>query len=123
MLDKDVVIEQLVEENRKLRGTVAFLNSQIEELKEQIAKLKKNSRNSSKPPSSDIVRPPKPPPKQGEGKRKQGAQPGHPKHEHSLFVAKKSTFGVVNAYHTFCVKSPPAVSFEGPHLLRQVGHG
>ncbi len=92
MLDKDVIIERLMEENRQLRETVAFLNSQIEELKEQIAKLKKNSRNSSKPPSSDIVKASKPPLK--EGKRKQGAQPGHPKNERPLLDANQ-----INQFH------------------------
>jgi hypothetical protein len=41
MLDKDAIIERLMGENRQLRENVAFLNSQIKELKEQIAKLKK----------------------------------------------------------------------------------
>jgi len=50
-------------------------------LKAEIAALKKNSSTSSKPPSSDIVKPPKPPktPKDKK-KRKRGAQPGHQQH-------------------------------------------
>lgn len=45
------------------------------ELSEQIAKLSRNSSNSSKPPSSDIVKPPRP--KQSDEPRCQGGQPGH----------------------------------------------
>ena len=99
MTSKDARIEQVEQENRKLRienrqlhETLTFLNSQIEELQEQIAKLKKNSRNSSKPPSSDIVKASKPPLK--EGKRKQGAQPGHPKNERPLLDANQ-----INQFH------------------------
>ena len=51
------------------------------QLKERIAILEKNSATSSKPPSSDIVKPPKTPKSKGKnkGKRKlkRGAQPGH----------------------------------------------
>lgn len=112
MLDNEVIIERLIEENRQLRETVSFLNSQIEELKEQIAKLKKTSRNSSKPPSSDIVKPPKPPPKEGEGKRKQGAQPGHPKHEHPLFDASQ-----INQFYDYVL--PWCPDCHGEVTLRQ----
>ena len=45
------------------------------ELAEQIAKLSRDSSNSSKPPSSDIVKPPKP--KQSDEPRHQGGQVGH----------------------------------------------
>ena len=47
--------ERLRQENRQLRGIVDILNRKIETLEEEIAGLKKKSRNSSKPPSSDIV--------------------------------------------------------------------
>ena len=47
-------------------------------LEAEIAAIKKNSRNSSKPPSSDLVKPPKAPKSKGQGKLKRGAQPGHP---------------------------------------------
>jgi len=48
------------------------LTEQVTRLTDKIAKL---SRNSSKPPSSDIVKPPKP--KQSSGTPQQGGQPGH----------------------------------------------
>ena len=47
-------------------------------LKEIISRLKKNSDNSSKSPSSDIVKPPKT--RKSKGKRKIGAQKGHKQH-------------------------------------------
>ena len=63
----------------------APLLERISELEAELAKAKKNSSNSSKPPSSDIVKPKKPQGKGRRGKRKQGAQPGHPKHERPEF--------------------------------------
>lgn len=55
--------------------------TRIGELEAQLAKAKKTSRNSSKPPSSDITKPPiSSPPTTADGKRKQGAQPGHQRH-------------------------------------------
>lgn len=59
----------------------AELEARLAELEAQVAALRKNSSNSSKPPSSDIVKPPKPLPARGrKKKRKRGAQPGHPQH-------------------------------------------
>src|SRR5215469_12530313 len=59
----------------------ALLKNALDELKaalEKIARLEKNSANSSKPPSSDIVKPPKTKNKNDkQSKRKIGAQPGH----------------------------------------------
>ena len=57
----------------------APLLERIGVLEAELAKAKKNSSNSSKPPSSDLVKPPKPPRKDGQN-RKQGAQPGHEQH-------------------------------------------
>jgi len=53
----------------------AGLTEQVTRLTDKIAKLPKNSSNSSKPPSSDLVKPPKP--KQSSGTPQQGGQPGH----------------------------------------------
>jgi transposase len=63
-------------ENEELRAQVAGL-------KEELAKAQKTSTNSSKPPSSDIVKPRGG--KRGKKRRKRGAQPGHPRHQRPLF--------------------------------------
>src|SRR5271157_1548554 len=68
----------------ELQKRIAELTARQEKLEAELARAKKNSSTSSKPPSSDIVKPPKPAPK-GKGKRKQGAQPGHPRHQRAPF--------------------------------------
>jgi transposase len=62
----------------------APLLERIVALEAELAKAKKNSSNSSKPPSSDMVKPPKPLAKDGK-KRKRGAQPGHDQHLRPIF--------------------------------------
>ena len=57
----------------------APLQERIAALEAELAKAKKNSSNSSKPPSSDLVKPPKPPRKDGQN-RQRGGQPGHEQH-------------------------------------------
>jgi len=59
------------------------LSAKVDEQAKKIASLQKDSSNSSKPPSSDITKPPKT--KKGKGKKKRGGQPGHPKHERTPF--------------------------------------
>jgi transposase len=61
-----------------LRATVA-------ELKEQVARARKDSSTSSKPPSSDIVKAAPPASPEGQAKCSIGGQPGHPRHERPLF--------------------------------------
>lgn len=57
---------------------IAALKAEALSLRERLAASKKTSADSSKPPSSDIVAPPKPAPPAGQEKRKIGGQPGHP---------------------------------------------
>jgi transposase len=64
---------------------LAALERRIAELESQLAKALKNSGNSSKPPSSDIVNPPPKTNKPGRPKkRKRGGQHGHARHERPL---------------------------------------
>jgi len=63
----------------------AALEREVAELRARLAKLEKNSSNSSKPPSSDIVKPVLEGGKKRRSRRKRGAQPGHPKHERPAF--------------------------------------
>ena len=58
------------------------LLDRIEQLEAQIAKMRKDSSNSSKPPSSDIV---KPKTTKSKGKKKPGGQKGHRKQERDPF--------------------------------------
>ena len=72
----------------ELERRVVELETENAALKAEIVRLKKNSSNSSKPPSSDIVKPPKPAGPQG-GKRKIGGQPGHAGHFRPPFTAQE----------------------------------
>ena len=76
--------EDLRQENRQLREIVETLNRKINTLEEKLAASKKNSRNSSKPASSDIVKPKKPKTSENEGKRKAGDNRGR---EHCGHIA------------------------------------
>jgi|SRR5579884_730588 len=67
-----------------LEQAVAALTQEVQSLQQRLAAATKDSSTSSKPPSSDIVKPPKPAPPAGQAKRKRGGQPGHTKHERAL---------------------------------------
>jgi len=94
--DKDIRIQQLERENALLKETVANLTAKliameakIAALEAKIARLTRDSSTSSKPPSSDIV---KPPPLGMSGKRHKrspGGQPGHTRHERTAFPPER----------------------------------
>lgn len=77
MQEKDAIIE-------KQRQYIKLLEEKIQRLEEKIAQLEKDSSNSSKPPSSDIVKPLKILRRLGR-KRKHGGQPGHRKFSRQPF--------------------------------------
>ena len=68
-----------------LKAQVEALHATVVRLQEQLAAARKDSSTSSKPPSSDLVKPPQSPPPEGQGQRRIGGQPGHPKHERVAF--------------------------------------
>jgi transposase len=76
------------EVQRLIKEATAPLLAQIAQLEAELARLKKDSSTSSKPPSSDIVKPPRPSIKGRKGRRgkpRQGGQPGHARHERTPF--------------------------------------
>jgi len=92
MSNKDVTISQLVQQIEMLRSQVlsleqinAELRVENEKLQDQIARLTRDSSNSSKPPSSDIVKPKKKDHRRARRNRKIGGQPGHPREERTPF--------------------------------------
>ena len=67
------------------------LEATVSRLQEQLAAAKKNSATSSKPPSSDIVKPKPSETPDGE-KRSIGGQPGHDMHVREPFPSEQVTF-------------------------------
>jgi len=87
-------IAELESQLRQRNERIATLEKQVAELlkvnaelAEKVAKLSRNSSNSSKPPSSDIVKPQQN--TKSNTPRKIGAQPGHTKHERPLFTTEQ----------------------------------
>jgi len=76
--------KQLEARVAQLDGLVVKLQGRIEALEAENARLRKDSSNSHKPPSSDIVKPPPPGPRRGK-KRRIGGQPGHARHQRPAF--------------------------------------
>lgn len=68
----------------QLEALVLKLQARLEALEAENARLRKNSSNSHKPPSSDIVKPPLPSAPDGQ-KRKIGGQPGHERHDRAPY--------------------------------------
>lgn len=83
--------QRLQAEVDSLRQQLHALTAVVERLKTQLASARKDSSNSSKPPSSDIVKPQVPPTPLNDGKRRKGGQPGHPKHQRLLFPPETVT--------------------------------
>jgi transposase len=67
-------IQYQAEQIEQLQAQNAALEARLEKLEHR---LNKNSTNSSKPPSSDGLKKPKPKSRREKGKRKSGGQPGH----------------------------------------------
>ena len=100
MVDKDVTISQLVlqmdllrsqvfaleQTNAQLQSEIRQLRADNQKLQDQIARLKRDSSNSSKPPSSDIVKPKNKGTPRGKRQRKIGGQKGHPRQERIPFA-------------------------------------
>jgi len=101
---------------------MAELIERIAVLEAELAKAKKNSRNSSKPPSSDITKPAKSRgSRKKKGKRKRGGQPGHARHEREPFDESQ-----IDQFFDYYFEScpdcggPVTVTDENPRITQQV---
>ena len=79
--------ERLAQRVTELEKRLTAALARIEELEKQLASTRKNSSTSSKPPSSDIVKPPRPtsPARAGQKRRRRGGQLGHKRHQRTPF--------------------------------------
>lgn len=75
--------QRLQAEGTRLQAQVEKLTATVTELREQLARARKDSSTSSKPPSSDIVKPAAAA-DASQGQRRPGGQPGHEFHERPL---------------------------------------
>ena len=73
---KEAVIETLLKMDARIQE-LEKLEQRVVELEHIIARLTRNSSNSSRPPSSDPPWSSKEPKRKAPAKRKQGGQPGH----------------------------------------------
>lgn len=70
----------------ELQEQLARMSARIQALETELARARKHSGNSSKPPSSDIVKPADKSKKKGRRKKRRiGGQPGHKRHERTPF--------------------------------------
>lgn len=107
------VVKTLIEENQRL-------HQRIEQLERELATARKNSRTSSKPPSSDLVKPPKPPQKKP-GTRRAGGQPGHPKHERVAFPPEQLDKTVEYTLENCpCCGTTLEAAEKAPQIIQQV---
>jgi transposase len=109
--------ERLQAQVDALRVQLEALQAVVAQLQEQLASARKDSSTSSKPPSSDIVKPPKPSSTTG-SIRRIGGQPGHPKHERAAFPPGQVTCFVEHPLSTCPDCGGPLR--RSPHFARVV---
>src|ERR1700692_679523 len=105
------------------QAEIDSLRASVAELQERVARARKDSSTSSKPPSSDLVKPAPPPPPEGQAKCSIGGQPGHPRHERSLFPPELLNGGS----HTYAAEICPtcghgvqATTTTPPRVVQQI---
>jgi len=105
-----------------LQQQVADLRAATDQLRQQLAAARKDSSTPSKPPSSDIVKPPKPNATDHEGPRSPGGQPGHPRHDRPAFPPEALTSDPHKYRLTLCPDCGHDLlpADTAPRLLQQV---
>jgi transposase len=106
-----------------LSSTIESQQKQIKSLEIKIAKLSKNSSNSSKRPSSDDITKPetKNPKGQKKGDRKIGGQPGHERHDRPPFIDSE-----IDKTHPYILTACPVCNGEvsmlntPPRIIQQM---
>jgi transposase len=121
---------ELEAENAQLRARLAELEARVAELQahntqltQALAAARKHSGNSSKPPSSDLVKP-EGRLRKGKSKRRRGGQKGHPKHQRTAFapeqVDQRISFRLPHCPVDPSHRITPAEGPEHPSTLQQV---
>ena len=105
----------------ELLALVEQLRLKVAQLERELAAARKNSSNSSKPPSSDIVKPSQHAGKRKRKKRKRGGQPGHPMHDPPAFPADQVSATEVHELNGCpCCGGAVALSDNSPRVVQKV---
>ena len=102
-------------ENAALREQVQALLAEVQELKERLATGRKDSHNSSKPPSSDGLRRKTKSLREKSGKQR-GGQPGHRGHHVSLVATPDAVETHRPSQCGACQRELPA---DAPHWIER----
>ena len=118
-----MIAEAVAEAVAPLNARIAELETEIARLRADNARLKKNSATSSKPPSSDIVKPPRPAPAGGKGrkKRRRGGQPGHPRHSRPPFPPQQVDRTWIYQWETVPAGWKPLKGFRVVQQIELIG--
>ncbi len=112
--------EAMVKVLLEMSAKIDALQERVEEFERIVARLRKNSSNSSRPPSSDDITKPETKNKNGE-KRRIGAQPGHPQNKRTPFPEEE-----IDKFHDYKLASCPDCNGEvtlldkEPRIIQQV---
>jgi transposase len=114
---------RLCQDNARLQSRVAELQTENARLLDQLTAARKHSANSSKPPSSDIVKP-KGQRRKKKSQRRIGGQRGHPKHQRPAFspeqVDQRIPFRLKQCPVDPSHRINPAEGLEHQRTLQQV---
>src|SRR4051794_10885172 len=103
------------------RAQIEALQASLAQLQQRLAAARKDSSTSSKPPSSDIV---KPAAASNPGPRKPGGQPGHPRHERPLLPPEQVTAFFTHPLRDCpCCGGPLRLNASLPRVVQQIDVG
>jgi transposase len=107
--------QALKKENQMLRDIINKLETRLTELEAQLrqAKLNKDSRNSSKPPSTDIFTPKRNQSLRISSGKKSGGQPGH---KGTTLQMSETPDEIIDLSPDYCNKCGCSLEHESPHF-------
>ena len=117
MVRHDILFTELIARIDTLTSRINCLEAENQLLRDQVQALKKNSKNSSKPPSSDIVKP-KTTHKKTRGKRSKGGQAEHKQHTRKPFEADQIDQSV--KYESSSTDAEDLIPLDQWHIVQQV---
>lgn len=117
-MSPDVLIteEMIARQPPEAQAIIRILLARLAAMEAEIAALKKTPRNSSLPPSAQHPHA-KPTPQKEKSGKKQGGQPGHPKHERSLIPTEQCQ-KVVRVKPRACRRCGGSLAGNDPEPLR-----